>query len=237
MHTGGELAMENEQRLIKLALGFGCMGLLGLVLGLGISIVGYDTLGEGSFCFNNHTMSELGNYGHSPLAVTLNGGLFFGSLCLVLFSLYSLQLASTITGTLSFLGLAITCLALAGIGLFPLNVYHLHVFMLKWFFIMGSVSALLYLVDQMVAQPSSGLRLGILPALVCCLSFGLFLFLPAFELDVTEGNRPFYHEMVLESLRPALWWPALLQWLSLGGFMLWLAALLWENFRALKRQH
>ncbi|MCL1073606.1 DUF998 domain-containing protein [Shewanella dokdonensis] len=224
--------MEKKQRLIKLALGFGVIGLLGLLLGLIISIIGYDALGDEHFNLTNYTMSELGNYGHSPFAVALNGGLFFGSLCLVLFSLYSLQLSRSLTGAISFFSLALSCMSLAGIGLFPVNVYHLHVFMLKWFFIFSCISALVYLVNQTLTQPPSGMRWSCLPALLSCISFAMFLFLPLFELDVTEGNRPFYHEMVLEGTRPALWWPALLQWISLGCFLLWLAVLLYERFRS-----
>ncbi|MCD8475972.1 MAG: hypothetical protein LRY40_05720, partial [Shewanella fodinae] len=60
-------------------------------------------------------------------------------------------------------------------------------------------------------------------------------FLPLFGLDFTEGNRPFYHEMVLEGVRPTLWWPALLQWISLGCFLLWLAVLLFERLRSLEQ--
>ncbi|GGZ01933.1 MULTISPECIES: DUF998 domain-containing protein [Shewanella] len=227
--------MEKKQRLIKLALGFGLIGLLGLLLGLIISIIGYDAFGDECFGLTNHTMSELGNYGHSPFAVALNGGLFFGSLCLVLFCLYSLQLSRSITGAMSFLCLAVSCMTLAGIGLFPVNVYHLHVFMLKWFFIFGCISTLVYLVNQTLTLSASNGRWGWITALLSCISFGIFLFLPLFGLDFTEGNRPFYHEMVLEGVRPTLWWPALLQWISLGCFLLWLAVLLFERLRSLEQ--
>ncbi|QUN04906.1 DUF998 domain-containing protein [Shewanella yunxiaonensis] len=224
-----------KQRLNRLALGFGILGLLGLLLGVILSVAGYSALADDSFRLTNHTMSELGNYGHSPFAVALNGGLFFGSLSLVLFSLYSLQLSQTITGVLSYLGLAVTCMALAGIGLFPVNVYHLHVFMLKWFFIFGCATTLMFMVNQAVSLAGNHLRWGWVTALLSCINFAVFLFLPLFELDFTDGNRPFYQEMVLEITRPHLWWPAVLQWLSLGWFILWLATLLLECFHNLKQ--
>ncbi len=116
-----------------MALSFGLLGLFGLLLGLGLVIWGYQSGDGREFSLLNHSLSELGSYGHSKLAVLLNGGLFFGSLSLVLCWLFTLQLSRLLSGHLLYLSLTLTCMALAGVGLFPVNVYHLHILMLKWF--------------------------------------------------------------------------------------------------------
>ncbi|NSM25361.1 hypothetical protein HT094_14200 [Shewanella sp. ZOR0012] len=48
----------------------------------------------------------------------------------------------------------------------------------------------------------------------------------AVSIGLTEGDRPFYQEMVLQLPRPDLWWPALLEWIGLGSLLSWTVALL-----------
>ncbi|MGS0729019.1 DUF998 domain-containing protein, partial [Shewanella sp. 0m-11] len=80
----------------RLAFRFGMLGIFGQVLGLVLSIVMFEHFDGQGYSFLNHTLSELGSYGHSRYAVIVNGGLFFGGLCVVLFCLLSLQLGDSV---------------------------------------------------------------------------------------------------------------------------------------------
>lgn len=208
-----------------LATKFGFFGILGLLLGICVAVWGFYDSETHSFNFLNHTLSELGVYGHSDFAVVLNGGLFFGSLSIVFYCLSSLQTVSGFWGYPFFGALALTFLALACVGLFPVNVYHLHILALKWFFYFGSLSAICYLLwaglNSQRQQPWT-----LLLALMVLVSMLTFLYAPLLELGLTEGGRPFYQEMVLQLPRPDLWWPALLEWIGLGSLLSWTVALL-----------
>ncbi|QDZ91928.1 hypothetical protein D0436_16500 [Shewanella decolorationis] len=212
-------------RSSALATKFGFLGIFGLVLGISVAVLGFDYSESKSFNFLNHTLSELGTYGHSSFAVILNGGLFFGSLSIVFYCLSSLQSANSFLGYLFFTSLALTFLALACAGLFPVNVYHLHILALKWFFYFGSLSAICYLLWAGFCGLSIR-RWTVLLALIVLISMLTFLYAPQLELGLTEGDRPFYQEMVLQLPRPDLWWPALLEWIALGSLLSWTAALL-----------
>ena len=208
-----------------LATKFGFLGLFGLLLGIVVAVVGFNCSEPETFNFLNYTLSELGTYGHSTYAVVLNGGLFFGSLSVVFYCLSSLQNVTSFWGYPFFLFLAFTFLALACVGLFPVNVYHLHILGLKWFFYFGSLSAISYLV-LVVASRLALRRLTVLLALMVFTSMMTFLYAPQLSLGLTEGGRAFYQEVVLQFPRPTLWWPALLEWLGLGSLLGWVGTLL-----------
>jgi len=208
-----------------LATKFGFIGIWGLMLGIGVAVLGFNYSESNSFNFLNHTLSELGTYGHSSFAVILNGGLFFGSLSIVFYCLSSLQRVNSFLGYLFFTSLALTFLALACAGLFPVNVYHLHIWALKWFFYFGCLSAICYLLWAGFTGLSIR-RWTVLLALIVLVSMMTFLYAPQLELGLTEGGRPFYQEMVLQLPRPDLWWPALLEWIGLASLLGWTTALL-----------
>ncbi len=212
-------------RLNSLAFKFGLLGALGLLLGILGASLGYQGYEGEAFNFLNHTLSELGNYGHSRWAVILNGGIFFGSLCLVLSCLFLLQLQLSKWAYPFIISLALGYGALAITGLFPLNVYHLHVFGLKWFFYLSSLSCLCFVCYMAIVPIPHCSRWAIVPALMAFVSLTAFLFIPHLELGIIEADRPFYQEMVLKLPRPKIWWPALLEWLSLGFILIWTAAL------------
>lgn len=208
-----------------LATKFGFLGIFGLLLGIIVSVLGFHSSNEQYFNFLNHTLSELGTYGHSPFAVILNGGLFFGSLSIVFYCLSSLQNVTSCWGYPFFICLALTFFALAWVGLFPVNVYHLHILGLKWFFYFGSLSAIFYLILASVGRSAFGRWTWLLALMVLC-SMMMFLYAPQLELGLTEGDRPFYQEMVQQLPRPTPWWPALLEWIGLGSLLCWMTVLL-----------
>lgn len=211
-----------------LAIKFGFLGIFGLLIGIVITVLGFDDSEFHRFNFLNHTLSELGTYGHSSFAVILNGGLFFGSLSLVFYCLSSLQQVTSCWGYPFFISLALTFLALASVGLFPVNVYHLHVLGLKWFFYLGSLSAIFYLALICFDKSYFSRWTGVLALMVLC-SMVMFLYAPQLNLGLTQGDRLFYQEMVLQLPRPALWWPALLEWIGLGSLLCWTTVLLFSQ--------
>lgn len=218
-----------------LAIKFGFLGIFGLLIGIVMTVLGFDDVESHRFNFLNHTLSELGTYGHSSFAVILNGGLFFGSLSLVFYCLSSLQQVMSFWGYPFFISLACTFLALASVGLFPVNVYHLHVLGLKWFFYLGSLSAIFYLALVFCGKSHFGRWTGLLALIVLC-SMMTFLYAPQLDLGLTEGDRPFYQEMVLQLPRPSLWWPALLEWIGLGSLLCWITVLLLSQLHSNQEQ-
>ncbi|QYJ79696.1 hypothetical protein [Shewanella acanthi] len=210
---------------VALANKFGFLGLFGILLGLVGAVIGFDYSETKTFNFLNHTLSELGTYGHSSSAVVLNGGLFFGSLSIAFYCLSSLQNVTRFWGYPFFVFMTLTFLALSSIGLFPVNVYHLHILGLKWFFYFGSLSAVCYLIWAGLSPlPARGWN--VLLALMVFVSMMTFLYAPQLGLGLTEGDRPFYQEMVVQLPRPELWWPALLEWVGLASLLAWTLMLL-----------
>lgn len=216
-------------RISALAVRFGILGLLGLMVGImgaSFSYRGYD--GE-AFNFLNHTISELGNYGHSTAAVVLNGGLFFGGLSLVLFCLFSLQLLRSLWAYPFILLLSLAYAALALTGLFPLNVYHLHILGLKWFFYFASLSSLAFVCYMAITPRPRYSTWVIIPALLAFVTLTAFLFIPHLELGSIASDRPLYQKMVLTLPRPVIWWPAVLEWLSISFVLIWSSILLFPK--------
>lgn len=207
---------------------FGLFGLGVMLLGLLIALLEFNSLSSDAFNFLNHTLSELGTYGHTSFAVILNGGLFFGSLSIVFYCLSSLQHLPSLWGYPFFISLALTFLALAAVGLFPVNIYHLHILGLKWFFSLGCISALCYLLLAWIDRDNRA-PWTCLWALMVLGSMASFLLAPLLGLELTQGDRPFYQEMVVQFPRPALWWPALLEWVGLASLYLWTASLLLDQ--------
>ncbi|GGI73027.1 DUF998 domain-containing protein [Shewanella gelidii] len=215
-----------SNKRFALAFKFGVLGLFGLLLGFFAAQVGYQGYESEAFSPLNHTISELGNYGHSALAVVLNGGLFFGGLSMAMWSLLSLSAMKDYFEKLVFFVIAVTFVSLATTGLFPLNVYHLHIVALSGFFYGGCVSSALFIIYIAAREQTRYPRWLIIPALLTLLSLSSFLFIPHLELGVESISRPFYQELVVKLPRQTIWWPAVLEWLSLCLFLGWNSCML-----------
>ncbi|WP_223296202.1 DUF998 domain-containing protein [Shewanella halifaxensis] len=204
-----------------LAFRFGMLGIFGQVLGLVLSILMFVQFDGKGFNFFYNTLSELGSYGHSYYAVIVNAGLFFGGLCVVLFCLLSLQVGDSAWSYPFLINLGLAYLAFAAMGLFPINVYHLHIIAMKYFFIFGCISLFSYGLYQLFVKESQRSILTLVCALLAFISMASFLLLPLLELGFTDGDRAFYNEMLVEPSRAEIWWPAIIQWISLTTFLLW----------------
>ncbi|MCL1051143.1 DUF998 domain-containing protein [Shewanella abyssi] len=215
------MVARTNNKVSTLAFRFGMLGIFGLLLGLILSVLTFEQYDGKGFNFLNHTLSELGNYGHSYFAVIINGGLFFGSLSALLFCLFSLQIADSPWSYPFFTCLGLTFFSLAAIGLFPINVYHLHTVALKYFFIFGSVSSIFYGLYLLVGRGRLFSRVTSVLAIITFVSMSAFLLPPLLGLELTEGGRAFYHEMLVEIHRPAIWWPAIFEWVGIASFVSW----------------
>lgn len=226
-----------ERKLSRLAFRFGLLGLFGHLIGLVFASLGFNDFNGQGFSFYNVTLSELGQYGHSGLAVVFNGGLFFGSLSLVLFCLFALQICDN-PWLYPCLFLSILALfALAITGLFPINVYHLHTLGVEYFFHFAALSVasyLVYLLQQSYVDKRFSGKGSLILCLLSLVIFGLFIVLAHVDMGLVADGRWFYHDMTMVEPRPAYWWPAILEWLSLSMFMLWIFSLVWSQ-REVKR--
>ncbi len=213
--------IEKSKKLTSLAFKFGTLGIVGLLAGVILSALGFQDFEGHHFSFFNHTLSELGHYGHSTFAVVINGGLFFGSLSLILFCLFSIQLIDSKLLYSLFLSLVLTFMSLAAAGLFPVNVYHLHTMAIKYFFYFGGFSSFLYLVYLLMKGRVFYSSWNAITGVLTFISFLSFLLLSHVDLGLSVGDNHFYQDMVMELPRPDIWWPATLEWLSMALFMLW----------------
>lgn len=230
--------ISRQKKLSILAFRFGLLGLVGHLLGLTLAVLGFEDFNGHGFSLFNFSLSELGQYGLSDLAVVFNGGLFFGSLSLVLFCLFSLQNADSTWLYSVFAVLVLSLFSLAVTGLFPVNVYHLHTLGIEYFFYFSFVAIALYI--GYLLQPPFGVKTfsctgSLLLSLLTLVCMGAFILLAHFDISMVANGRWFYHDFIMIEPRPAYWWPVMLEWLSLGLFLLWVCSLVLSQ-RAFRRR-
>ncbi|MFT5236264.1 MAG: hypothetical protein ACI90A_001634, partial [Shewanella sp.] len=150
---------------------------------------------------------------------------FFCSLSMSLFALFSIQLVDNKLLAPLCISLAATFACLAAVGLFPVNVYHLHTAALKYFFYLGTCSSALYFIYLMGHGKLLYSRWNIVTGFLTLMSFSAFLLLSHISLGFFGSDMPFYQEMVMELPRPNVWWPAVLEWLSFSLFIAWCSGL------------
>lgn len=212
-------------RLLRLARQMFALGALILCPAVLLAALLFTGTDGAPFSPFNVSVSELGTYGYSPLAVLANGGLFFGGLVLVLGSLQGLRTVQGL-GILVWLALAAAWLALALSGLFPSNVYHLHTAALKWFFYCALLAGLGYLLWLALGKSKPQSPLALVFCALMLLFVSAFLLLPQLSLASVPFSRPFYEEAYSPYPRPLWWWPAALEWSSLLSLLLWQAEML-----------
>ena len=224
-----------EQKLSKLAFRFGLLGLLGHLIGLVVAVLGFSDYSGQGFSFYNFSLSELGQYGHSELAVVFNGGLFFGSLSLMLFALFALQNSDAPWVLTSFFLLVLSLFALACVGLFPINVYHLHILGIEYFFyssILCVFAYLVYLLHHWRRPKRFALRGSLALTLLALVLLSSFLVMAYSDQGVIASGIWFYQDMVMVEPRPAIRWPVVVEWGALLSYMAWLFSLVWTQREA-----
>ncbi|WP_345333904.1 hypothetical protein [Ferrimonas pelagia] len=206
----------DDKILLRLANRVGIMGLLMLILPPLLAAWVYRGEAGESFSFLTHTLSELGRYDSSRLAVLINGGMFFGGLALVVsFSSRALSGRSTpISVSLAISGILLS-LSVAACGLFPVNVGALHSHAMTALYVMTPVCALFYCFAILRDIPP---RWGVLPALAAAGCALALLLDPDRELMLMDR----YAYGLFGADRPTIWWPALTGWLLVLFVGIWL---------------
>ncbi|WP_144210394.1 hypothetical protein [Shewanella donghaensis] len=215
------------EKIARLAYLFGLLGLLGLALGIGLSVVIEHLKSNDNYSLLQFSISELGTYNKSSSALLINGGLFFGSLSLTMSALFGLQMSRTITGYFFWLSLIVTFLALAASGLFPLNVYHLHIKAVSIFIYFGLISGLLGIIEAIFFRHEKYW----VPLIFACLMViihGAILTRPFWgdslgENPLSEGLL--FQAIVSQSPKPHTWWLSILFWSSIMTTWLWMLSL------------
>ena len=159
----------------------------------------------------NHFVSELGEVGISAAAWAFNGGLLIGGVLLMVFLV---ALGRRIGGWLGALfgavGLACGVCGTA-VGAVPMNDLLPHIFWARSFFNLGLGTMLFFSVIALLGRPGLPRRLAI-PGFVATAAFGAFLAIPQ-PTASAEGDILAAVTAMLNAPRPAVWTPAIFEWL------------------------
>lgn len=215
------------EKIARLAYLFSLLGLFGIFIGIGLSVVIEHLQHSDNYSFLQFSVSELGTYNRSSTALLINGGLFFGSLSLTMSALFGLQMSRTITTSLFWLSLIVTFLALAATGLFPLNVYHLHIKAVSIFIYFGLVSGLLGVIEGLIIRKMKYVVPFLLAFLMVIIHIAM-LTRPLWgdslgEHPLSEGVL--FQAIVSQSPKPHTWWLSILFWTSIITTWLWVLSL------------
>ncbi len=202
--------------LLRISNRVGLFGVMLLTLSPLLAAVAYRGDAGESFSFLTHTLSELGRYEVSQLALLVNGGLFFGGLSLVVAFVTRLWLVSGVGFQAAmYLCNIVLALSITAVGLFPVNVGRLHIDAMLFFYLMTFICGVLYCTALWRHPPS---RLGLIPAMIAG-GLGLSAFCKE-ERDLLLMDR--YAFGLFGADRPNLWWPAFEGWLMLLFVGIWL---------------
>ena len=226
--------MTNQQKIAQLAIRFNLLGCFGLLLGLVIASA-FEVARDGftGFLLLQTSVSELGYYGHSEFALILNGGIFFGSLSIALACLFALQVTKGWLKYPFWLSFGASFLALAITGLFPLNVYHLHIHGLSYLMIFSTVASVTFIIYA-IDMGWQRFKIAFLFASICLLlNFSTFI-LPYANVIATPTQVTTFVDIITASAtlspKPELWWQAFIQWCSDITLVCWVLSLLpWLN--------
>ncbi len=204
------------------------LGFFGVILAIGTAIL-LQSAEVGIANLLPISLSELGTYSRSPSALILNGGIFFSGLTMALACLFAMQLSPKPWGALFWITFALMFVAFAATGLFPMNVYHLHLHAITAYISFGVLSSC-YCLLYCFSMPKNERLLIMGLALTVCLIQVTQILLPQYFAWVTGRDFTEY-KVVVDSItskppQPAVWWQAMLMWLSVLFNLFWLLAML-----------
>ena len=167
----------------------------------------------------NHFVSELGEVGISSAAWAFNGGLLIGGVLLVIFLA---GLGRRIGGWLGALfgavGLACGICGTA-VGAVPMNNLLPHIFWARSFFNLGLGTMLFFSLIALLGRPGLPRRLAI-PGIAATAAFGAFLAIPQ-PTASAGGDILAAVTAMLNAPRPAVWAPAIFEWLAVLAVLGW----------------
>lgn len=167
----------------------------------------------------NHFVSELGELGISAAAWVFNGGLLIGGALLVVFLVgLGRRIGGWLGALFGALGLACGVCGTA-VGAVPMNDLLSHIFWARSFFNLGLGTMLFFSLIALLGRPGLPRRLTI-PGVVATLAFAAFLAIP--QPTASSGGDVLGAVMaMLNSPRPAIWIPAIFEWLAVLSVLGW----------------
>ncbi|MBQ4889903.1 hypothetical protein A9267_06535 [Shewanella sp. UCD-FRSSP16_17] len=221
------MILSKREKIARLAYLFGLLGLLGLFLGISLSVLmEYIQFGD-QYSLLQFSISELGTYNRSSSALWINGGLFFGSLSLTMSCLFGLQLSRRISSGLFWFSLIVTFIALAATGLFPLNVFHLHIKAVSIYIYFGLLAATFCFIECAIERRIR-LFLPLVLSFVIVLIHGSILAHECWRESlglnpISDGEL--FQAIVSQSPKPDIWWLSILFWCSIVTMWLWILSI------------
>jgi hypothetical membrane protein len=206
-------------RSLRLFAATGWLGVSLIVATTSVALLRY----QGPFTLLNLTISELGLLPDSPAAAVFNAGLIGGGGCLAVFFVgLGRQLGRVMRPLFSALG-AITGVATALVGVFPVD-HPLHQVVGPTCFVAGLLITLLFAASALLGDGRSIPRWLALPSLVASAGLGLYISMP---LLLPDGvNQVFAAPDA--ATRPAVWIVALSEWAAFGVVLLWVSITAWQ---------
>lgn len=193
----------------------GLLSVSSIALGTLLAFMRY----RGPFSLLNLTISELGLVAVSPWAGVFNGSLIAGGVCLAAFTLGLGTLLRGWCGALLLLVGGITGIAVALVGVFPVD-HPLHQVIGPAAFLAGLLSCGLFSVSLLVGQQTRLPRPLALPGLLAGSAIGLYMSMP---LLLPDGMNQIFAAPDAAS-RPAVWVVAITEWLALWAVLLWVGS-------------
>ncbi len=190
----------------------GLLSVSSIALGTLLTFIRY----RGPFSLLNLTISELGLAAVSPWAGVFNGSLIAGGVCLAAFTLGLGALLRGWCGTLLLLAGGITGIAVALVGVFPVD-HPLHQVVGPAAFLAGLLSCGLFSISLLVGQHARLPRRLALPGLLAGSAIGLYISMP---LLLPDGMNQIFAAPDAAT-RPTIWVVAIAEWLALWAVLLW----------------
>jgi hypothetical membrane protein len=200
---------------------FGILGTLIIILGIGTSALYYQGKQGERFSLLNHFISELGEVEISRSASLFNLGMILGGLTLVP---YMVGLGFRFDSLAGWLGSAtgvIAVLAVAAVGIFPVNNLAAHVRAAMTYFRSGLIMvfffalAILFQGASLHPIPQTANMLSVL----AFLPYAAFLFLSGRRYDQNQAEAL---DPQMESVRPRISLLPILEWAVFFTTILWL---------------
>jgi hypothetical protein len=172
----------------------------------------------------NHTLSALGERGVSELALLFNISLVVSGLLIGLFMLSITARSASLTGRgFGLLG-TVAALAMACVGLFPVDDLERHIIVAAIAFVLILVAGVWFAVWVFRGSAPYPHWLGWFALWVATAMVAFFL-LPA----ILQPGLTFEMEFTAATPRPDFLLDSLLEWIAVGSAWAWVAALAWND--------
>jgi len=194
---------------------FGWWGLVGSGIVLLSSLISAITyIGRQGELYSplNHFVSELGEFGISPLAHVFNSGLIVGGLLLVFYVVGLGFFFENIFGMLATIVGVFSSFCCSAVGIFPMNYVFAHGLAASLFFIAGGITILIFAIAILTQKKKK------VPKYFSFMGVVTVTFVVTMALSaLVDTSYSFYN-------RPDVWFQPALEWaaiLSVNGWIMW----------------